>query len=267
MIAMNILVCFKVTPDLDQLPPDGWEVDRAALTVETSFVKSMINPYDESALELALRFAEDAPGPVKLTALTVGDRSADRYLKMLYALKFDRAVRLETGADLRFTPEGIAAAIAAFVSRNPHQLIIMGRQSGVGDNAATPLLAAEKLGWPCIAHVTEIRSLQEDLLKVRAQADDGFLSYAARPPLVAAVGNVPHAYLRVPTLKERLGVREKKVEIVAAALPAEEGAGCTLTGLDVIDRRRAGLKIEGATPREKARALYELYLKERLAKL
>ena len=28
MIAMNILVCFKVTPDLDQLPPDGWEVDR-----------------------------------------------------------------------------------------------------------------------------------------------------------------------------------------------------------------------------------------------
>lgn len=267
MSAMHILVCFKITPDLDQLPPGGWEVDRAALTVETGFLKTMISPYDESALELALKLAGSAPGPVKLTALTVGDRSADRYLKTLYALKFHRAVRLETGADLRFAPESVATAVVTFVRRNPHDLIIMGRQSGVGDNAATPLLTAEMLGWPCINHVTEVSSGGEDLLKVRALADDGYLSYSARPPLVAAVGNAPHAYLRVPTLKERLEAREKTVEVFDAALPAEGKAGCILTGLTVIDRRRAGLKIEGATPQEKARTLYELYLKERLAEL
>ena len=46
---MDVLVCFKVVPDLDQLPPGGWEID-SALRVETIFVKTMLNPYDESAL-------------------------------------------------------------------------------------------------------------------------------------------------------------------------------------------------------------------------
>lgn len=266
MIAMKILVCFKTTPDLDQLPSGGWEVDHSTLTVETGFVKTAINPYDESALELALQLAENAPGRMQLTALTVGDKSADRYLKTLYALKFDRAVRLKTGADLRFSPASVAAAVAAFVRRSPHDLIVMGRQSGVGDNAATPLLAAEMLGWPCITQVTEIKSRGRDLLKVKALADDGPVSYSLRPPLVAAVGNAPHAYLRVPTLKERLAIRDRAVELLDAELPEEEKSGCILTGLEVIDRRRAGLKIEGATPQEKARVLYELHLKERLAK-
>lgn len=265
---MDVLVCFKVVPDLDQLPPGGWEID-SALRVETGFVKTMLNPYDESALELALRFAESAPFPVKLTALTVGGREAESYLKTLYALRFDRAVRLESDADLRFSPESVAAAICAFVRHNPQDLIIMGRQSGVGDNAATPLITAEMLDWPCISQVTGIKIRGEDWLELGSMVDDGFLRQLARPHLVAAVGNAPHAYLRVPTLKERLACRDKKVEVIEAAIPASEkkAAGCALAGLAVIDRRRAGVKIEGANPQEKARRLYQEYLKGWLAEL
>lgn len=265
---MRVLVCFKVVPDLDQIPPGRWEID-SALRVETGFVKTMLNPYDESALEMALRLAEGAPCPVKLTALTVGGREVESYLKTLYALKFDRAVRLESDADLRFSPEGVAAAICAFVRHNPQDLIIMGRQSGVGDNAATPLIAAEMLGWPCISQVTEIKLHGEGWLEVGSTVDDGFLRQAARLPLVAAVGNAPHAYLRVPTLKDRLACRDKPVEVLEAAIAAGEkkAAGCSLTGLAVINRRRAGVKIEGASPQEKARKLYDEYLKGWLAEL
>ncbi|HPU01805.1 MAG TPA: electron transfer flavoprotein subunit beta/FixA family protein [Bacillota bacterium] len=261
-MAMRVLVCFKVVPDLDQLPPGGWEIE--GLRVETGFVKTMLNPYDESALELALRLAESAPGCVKLTALTVGGREAEGYLKTLYALKFDRAVRLESHADLRFSPESVAAAICTFARNNPPDVIIMGRQSGVGDNAATPLLAAEMLGWPCITQVTELKFHGEDWLEVGSMVDGGFLRQLARPPFVAAVGNAPHAYLRVPTLKERLASRDKEVEVLAAA---KEPAGCTLEGLAAIDRRRAGIKIDGTSPQEKARKLYEEYLRRWLAEL
>ena len=99
--------------------------------------------------------------------------------------------------------------------------------------------------------------------------DDGFLRQLARLPFVAAVGNAPHAYLRVPTLKERVASRDKKVEVLEAAIPAidNNAAGCALAGLTIIDRRRAGLKIEGATPQEKARKLYQEYLERWLAEL
>jgi electron transfer flavoprotein beta subunit len=65
---MNVLVCFKIVPDLDQLSGSDWVIDGCS-RVETRFVKRMINPYDESALELALKMADHAGGAGVTTAL------------------------------------------------------------------------------------------------------------------------------------------------------------------------------------------------------
>jgi electron transfer flavoprotein beta subunit len=106
---MNILVCFKVVPDLDQLSGSDWVVDSCS-RVETRFVKKMINPYDESALELALKMADQARGSAittSLNALTIADSGANLTLKSLRALGYQEAVRIESDAETDFAPEEI----------------------------------------------------------------------------------------------------------------------------------------------------------------
>ncbi len=271
---MNILVCFKVVPDLDLMPGGDWNVD-SRLRVETGYVKNIINPYDESALEIALQFADKAdddqcsPG---LTALTIGDSKANLHLKTLRALSFDRAVRIDSKEDLRFRPETCAALISAYINKiGKNNVVIMGRQSGVGDNAQTPLICAEMMGWPCITQVSSIEPAAGACLRVTNLVDDGTCRQTIEPPCILAIGNAPNSYLRVPTLKDIKAHGQKPVEVIDAAVlmatggqPALPG-GCELLGIEAIDRRRSGIIIEVETAAEKTQALYYSYLKGWLA--
>lgn len=264
---MDILVCFKVVPDLDLLPGSGWIVD-SRCRVETRYVQTMINPFDESALEMSLKLSERSERPLRLTALTVGDSKADLYLKTLYALRFDQAVRIENEDDLRFSPGAIAAVICAYVQKmHRHDLIIMGRQSAEGDSAKTPLLVAEMLNWPCITQVTNIEPADAGQLTVTGFVDGGLLKQTIRTPCVLTVGNAPNSYLRVPTLKDKVSYGKKPIELIQIEeFNLQPGSDCTLQGLEKIDQRREGRIIEGATAAEKAQVLYHAYLKAWLEK-
>jgi hypothetical protein len=86
---------------------------------------------------------------------------------------------------------------------------------------------------------------------------------------VLAVGNAVVSMLRVPTLKDRLAVRDLPVtECAAADLGVDVGAAppgsAPLAHLEPVDRSRAGVVVPGATPADKARALYEDHLRARL---
>lgn len=273
---MNVLVCFKVVPDLDQLSESDWVVD-GCFRVETRFVKKMINPYDESALELALKLADQARGSAiatSLTALTVADSGANLTLKSLRALGYQEAVRIEDDAELDFAPENVAALFAAYIrSTDGFDLIMMGRQSGVEDNAKTPLLAAELLQWPCITQVTAVEKDTAGTYKVTAMADEGTVTRVIKPPCVLAVGNAPSSTLRVPTLKAIKEQAEQPVKTYAAAelrkisphLPLNPDA--ELLNLEVVNRKRESIIIDGADAAEKAGILYQSYLKGWLAEL
>jgi len=273
---MNILVCFKVGPDLDQLSGSDWVADGCS-RVETRFVKKMINPYDESALELALKMADQARGratTTNLNALTVADSGANLTLKSLRALGYQEAVRIESDAELDFVPEEIAALVTAYVlSTDGFDLIMMGRQSGVGDNAKTPLLTAEFLQWPCITQVTGIVKDTAGTYQVTAMADEGIVTRVIKPPCVLAVGNAPFSTLRVPTLKAIKEQAEQPVKAYAAAELRKAlsypplNPNAELLKLEVVNRKREGTIIEGADAAEKAQILYQSYLKGWLAEL
>jgi len=269
---MNLLVCCKIVPDLDRLSLGDWVIQDQG-QIDTAYVRNMINPFDESALELALRLAEGA-APAGLTALTIGGRSADPFLKTLLALGFDRAVRLETQADLRFCPEWIAALIAAYAERGGGQeVLILGRQSGVGDNAMTPLLVAELLKRPCITEVIGLEPAAAGMLRVTSQVDDGLLVQVVRPPLVLAVGNATGTALRVPTLKARMLCAKQRIEVIDAAsfdleaVRERAAQDYALEGMALISHLRAGRIVAGADARATARMLYEECLEQRLRSL
>jgi len=230
---MEVLVCCKVVPDLDQLSEQDWQVQEGC-GVDTGFVRNLVNPYDESALELALRFRDAATGPVRVSALSIGGPAADPFLRTLRALRFDPVVRIEPRQDWRFCPEGIATMITAHaLCRASQDVLVLGRRSGEGDHGKTPLLAAELLGWPCITEA-----------------------------VVLSVGDVAGSALRVPTLKDRMLHGKVPVEVLTeeafqlAAVRARHLADYRLDRLTPVDRRRGGRIVQGSSA-EVARILYE----------
>jgi len=92
--------------------------------------------------------------------------------------------------------------------------------------------------------------------------DDGQLRQRIQTPCVLSIGDAPDTYMRVPTLRDRMGWGKRPIETLSIedfnlADETEE-----LIDLKVIHHRRAGILIEGKNPEEKARKLYEGYLKD-----
>jgi electron transfer flavoprotein alpha/beta subunit len=285
---MRILVPFKVTPDFEALRTADWARGEGG-GVETRYVRRVLNCFDESALELALRVADALAGrgataehgaTATLEALTIGGRESEPHLKTLLALGFARAVRVaaaadgEAGGDLDFAPAVIAMLIAAYAGRMGGPAFVMpGCSSGPGDSGTVPFLLAEMLGWPCLSKVTAVEALDEARLRVTCAVDDGLLSVTVRPPCVLAVGNAVVSHLRAPTLGDRLARRDRRVDVVSGEdlgvdVAAELGrAPSRLESLRMVRRARAGAVVGGATARDKARALFDAHLKGLVDKL
>jgi electron transfer flavoprotein beta subunit len=270
---VRILVSFKVTPDYEALREADW-VAGAACDVETHFVRRILNCFDESALELALRLSEtlgDGGIAPDLGAVTVAGREAEPFLRTLQALGYRRAARVQTDADLDFAPAATASVIAGYARRvHGSDLLLLGCRSGPGDGGTVPFLVAEHLRWPCLSQVVAIEPLTDDRLRVTSVADDGLLRLTLRLPCVLAVGNAVVSHLRVPTLTQRLAARGVDLEVlspddVGVDLDHELGReGRMLTAVETVDRARRGVVIPGETPQDKARTLFDVHLKSRI---
>ena len=97
-------------------------------------------------------------------------------------------------------------------------------------------------------------------------ADEAPLRATLRPPCVLAVGNALVSNLRVPTLKDRLAVKDEPVTVLSPAdvgvdLAAQLRAETSPSRSRGVDRRRGGVRVAGATPAEKAHVLFETHLR------
>ena len=266
---MKVLGCFKIVPDLDMVLDEDWKADERLL-VDTGYVKPLWNCFDESALEMMLKLSdlsESFDVVMELNALTVGKAKHESFLKTLYALGYKNAVRVEEEGEIPFCPERIAETIGNYVKEIEDQdVIVLGSQSSEGNNGKTPFLLAEYLGWPCISQVTEIEPVDDRHLKVRSQIDGADLIQTVRTPFVLAIGNASSSYLRVPTLKDKMGLGKQPIHYYEPDT-GHLDESVELIGLKPVSYTREAVVIEGETPQEKAEILYNSYLKGRLEKL
>lgn len=265
---MKILGCFKIVPDLDLVAEEDWAADDQ-LQVDTGYVKIQWDCFDEGALEMMLKLSDLSEGfdvVYELNALTIGKRQHEPFLKILYALKFQHTARINVEEDLTFYPEQTAEMIKNYVCEMSAQdVIIMGTQSSDGSNMKTPLLLAETLGWPCITQVIGLAPVDETHLKVKSQSVEGNLIQTVKVPCVLAVGNAPCSYLRVPTLKDKMKFGKQPIELIdGTQFDANKTEDTVeLVSLERVENNRDTILIEGETPEEKARTLYDSYLKGR----
>src|SRR5690606_937548 len=131
----RILVALKRVVDYNvriRVNPDG-------SGVATDGLKTSINPFDEIALEEALRLKE-AGHAAEIVAVTLGPRAAEQQLRTALAMGADRALLVETDGALE--PLAVARALFAVVEREQPDLVLLGKQAIDGDNNQTGQMLA-----------------------------------------------------------------------------------------------------------------------------
>ena len=260
----KILACFKIVNELYNLTTAELH-DICRGEDPFAYNRRIIAPFDEAALENALRLAEEekaAGRQAQLIALTVG--SADsRFVPDLFAVGFDEVVCLPAEHLPAYTPEAVAARIAAFVRQSgPFDVILTGQQAPYGENAQTPLLLACILGLPCAAAVTGL-SFGENGVEVSAQSETGLCRYTVHGPAVYALGEATHSFMRLPTLREKLAMAGRQATEISPLSPPPPTLGETVF-LHFIPppAGRQCRFIEGGTDEEKAAVLWESYIQK-----
>lgn len=260
----RLLACFHTLADPELMSDQDWRDGCEAGYIDTSYLKTSINDYDESGLELACRY-RDLCGDVELAALTIGNRMSDKVLSTLAALGYGLTARIEP-YDNMAAPELTSAAVSHLITawagtRGGFDIIVTGRQSGDGNQGKTPVLIAEELGASCFTHVTGFAPAGDNGITVTWQTDDAECTAYAGFPVVLAVGEVPSSFLRVPTLRQRMDARQQKIDVFRAediADPAKPSV--RLTGMEPVTDAREPVFIDGSDPVGAAAQMMTYYL-------
>lgn len=207
---MRILVAVCRVPDASQA---------VRVTADGAFdyanTRMVMNPYDEAALEGALRL-KDAGQATDVVAVTVGPVAAQDVLRSALSAGADRAVHVQTDAGL--TPLLVATALREVVRAEAPGMVLFGRQTTDWGSAQTGAMAAALLGW---AQISCAASLAVGEARVVAdRRGDGIETVEADLPCVVTA-DLPLGPLRFANLSAVLSARKKPIATFAppAAIP------------------------------------------------
>lgn len=258
---MNILLAFKAEPDPGMLSEADWQA--AAKGTEgppPQLMRVAMGGDEQGAAELMLQAQARNP-QLNLSAMTVGDERAIPLLRHLASLGFAQRTLISARQDLRFSPDLIARQIAERVREESIALVLLGCESGEGQNGQTGWLLAEMLGWPCISGVTGLEILESGF---RVQCDDlcKRSQWQLTPPAILIIRNRGQMALRVPGMRARLDAAKAEIRRIAATGTAAAVLRCTALSRQI--PRRAGELITDGTLQERAQRLWKAYLHRRM---
>jgi electron transfer flavoprotein beta subunit len=239
---VNIVVCAKQVVDTEaekRLDLNSWRLDRS--------VDSILNPYDEYAVEEALLLQEAHGGEV--TVVCMGPEQAEEAIRKALAMGADGAVLVSDDALAGSDVQGTAYALAEALKTIQFDLVIFGNRSTDGETGCVPAAVAELLGLPLLSSLSKVET-DGSTLTAHRETETGYVAYECPLPAVISVIkgiNEP----RYPTMKGILGAKRKPVDAKdAAALGLDPsriglaGAKTTVTTARVAEARKAGVKIE-----------------------
>ena len=235
---MKILVSAKRVVDYNvkvRVKPDGSGVD-------TANVKMSMNPFDEIAVEEAVRLKERGVA-TEIVAVSCGPTACQETLRTALALGADRAILVETDADLQ--PLAVAKLLKAIVAKESPKLVIMGKQAIDDDSNQTGQMLAALLGWGQATYASKIE-IAGERATVKREVDGGLETVETGLPAVVTTDlrlNEP----RYATLPNIMKAKKKPLETTA---PAALGVDVEprITTLKVVEppKRKGGGKVADA---------------------
>ncbi len=262
---MHIVVCLKQVPNTTQV-----RINPETNTLVREGVESIVNPFDENALEMALQLKEAHPG-TKVTALTMGPPQAAEVLKEAVGRGADSVMLLcdmaFAGSDTWATSYALSMAIRK-MDPAP-DLVLFGKQAIDGDTAQVGPGVADWLGLPCVAYSRRIEIADGKAIVERAY-EDGYEKLEVPLPCALTVlkeANVPRmASLRGKMAAKRLVIEPMTAESIGAD-PAKLGLSASPTRVVKIfspPPKTGGVKWQGEEPAVVARKLVDLMAERKL---
>tara|TARA_Y100000590_G_scaffold175894_1_gene201007 strand:+ start:2023 stop:2778 length:756 start_codon:yes stop_codon:yes gene_type:complete len=206
---LNIIVCVKRVPDTEtriRMANGDKEIDPAG-------VKYVMSPYDEFALEAALRMKEES-GEGEVTVLTLGEDSSQEILRGGLAVGADSAVLLKGPV----TMDGLATAkaLAAELQNRDAPLVIFGVKAVDDDQQQVGPMVATILERPCASNVTGFE-LVDDKLRCRREVEGGTEIIELKLPAVVSItkGDFEPRYA---SLKGIMAAKKKPLEQIEASI-------------------------------------------------
>ncbi|HEY4120925.1 MAG TPA: electron transfer flavoprotein subunit beta/FixA family protein [Byssovorax sp.] len=184
---MKILVALKRVADPDnankvKIPPAGDKIDTTGLEWKP-------NPFDEYALEAALRLTENGQTPKvragEVVVVTFGPKETEITLRASLAAGADRAIRVDVTDD-KLDGDLVARALKAIVEKEQPDVVLMGKQAVDGDSNQAGQILAELLDWPMATFAATIQE-EAGALLVGREVDGGVAHVRVKLPAVVTV--------------------------------------------------------------------------------
>ncbi|MCA8952369.1 MAG: electron transfer flavoprotein subunit beta/FixA family protein [Planctomycetes bacterium] len=208
---MDIVVCVKRVPASDtaiKIAADGKSID-------TSGIQYELNPYDEFALEQALRIKEQL-GQGSVTVVTLGSKDAQKELRDALARGADKAVLLATDQWIH-DGASTAEALAAWIASQPCNLVLCGRQAIDSDNNQLAPNLATRLGFACVTEVNKLELADGRFTAERDIEGAREVVSCGTPAVISCQKGLNEP--RYPNLKGIMAAKKKPLEEVAATVP------------------------------------------------
>ena len=233
---MKVLVAVKRAVDYNvsvRVKADGTDVDIAN-------VKMSMNPFDEIAMEEAVRLKE-AGIATEIIAVSAGVAQCQETLRSALALGADRGILIETNAELQ--PLAVAKLLAAVVKQESPSLVILGKQAIDDDANQTGQMLAALLNAPQATFASKVE-LADGEVQVTREIDGGLETVAIKLPAVITTDlrlNEPR-YVKLPN------IMQAKKKPLAKTSPADLGVDVTprfsVQKVAEPKGRSAGVKVE-----------------------
>ncbi|HEX5452645.1 MAG TPA: electron transfer flavoprotein subunit beta/FixA family protein [Stellaceae bacterium] len=207
--------------------------------VETANVKMSMNPFDEIAVEEALRLRE-AGIVSEVIAVSAGIQQCQETIRTALAMGADRGVLVQTDAELQ--PLAVAKLLKAVIEREGPELVIVGKQAIDDDCNQTGQMLAALLGWPQATFASKIR-IADGHAEVTREVDGGLETVAFNLPAVVTTD----LRLNEPRYASLPNIMKAKKKPIATVTPDELGVDVAprLVTLKVEEpaKRQGGVKV------------------------
>lgn len=262
---MNTVVCIKKIPD-PEIPPAKFKLDKESMQVlPPEGIPPVINPYDEQAVELALRIKEKSGG--RVTVLTIDEQASPSIVKHALSMGADEGYVLSDSVFSRSDSFSIAYILAQAIKKiGDVDLVLSGRQAADWDEGVVGSILAEKLKYPLVT-LAESIEVSDKTLKVRRALLDGHQEFAVPLPAVVTVSSevgkprLPSGWGIISASRKEVPLWDSSAIDIDPALIGSAAARKELVKLYVPARERQCEIVEGETTEEAAEKLAEKLLK------
>lgn len=259
---MKIVVTVKLVPDTNAAK----RIDPATKRLVRTGVETVINPFDEYAIEAALQLKEKLGGDTTVTVFTMAPETGKEVVRKALAMGADDAVMLSDPKLEGSDAWGTAYAMAQELKKIGFDLVISGGLAEDGNGGGVPGALAEHLGVPGLTNARSI-DVADGRIKVQRETDSGYQVVSGPLPAVISV-TMAVGEPRYASLKGIMGAKKKTIAVTPVAEAGiDRPIGTDGAKTDVFDiaapkAREKARVVEAADAAAGAQAIFE-FLKEK----